>query len=313
MSVAYLVLSHSRPAQVSRLVRTLKASSPGCVVVVDHSRQGEPIDVEGLSALPGVHVTRSDGGYGDWSHLRRWYGCADLLSEQGIDYGWLVTLSGQDYPLLPLSEFERDLADSGVDGFLEHFPVLARDKSPWSVRTAVSRYWFHHKRLAQLTRRQQEVLWGLQAVNFVQPLIRVHVSFGLTFGWRVRTPYTEDLVCYGGLAWTTLNRDCVEYLREFRTARPDVVEHYRRVLAPDESFLHTALVNAHRFRLRNETRRYVDFRRSRFNHPKTLGREDLPEAFASGAPFGRKFDLERDPDVFEELDRRVLATGCGDA
>lgn len=307
MIVAYAVHTHARPAQVSRLVRTLKIGSPESVVVVNHSRAGEPLNVDGLTSHPGVYVMMANGGYGDWSHVQRWLDCAEFLADRGIAYDWLTTLSGQDYPLMPLEESEAELAASGADGFIEHFPVLSREQSHWSVRMARSRYWFHHRRLRQLTPRQQEMLHGLQVLNFVQPLVRVHVSVGLSVGWRARTPYSRDFACYGGAAWTTLSRDCVEYIREFCRERPDIVHHYRRVVGAEESLQQTVLANAGRFRLIDDGKRYFDFRGSRFNRSRTLGLDDLPDAFTSGAHFGRKFDMESDPGILDTLDRRVLS------
>lgn len=306
MTVAYLIHTHAKSDQVLRLVRTIKASSPGSLVVVDHAQPGEPLDVQALTALPGVHYRVGDAGYGDWSFLQRWLDSVAYLADNSLHYDWLVTLSGQDYPLVPLPRAEAELADSGADAFIEHFPVLSPQESHWPVHRGRSRYWFKHRRLARLSARQQRRLHWLQAVNFVQPLVRIHVSFGLSFGRRVRTPFTEELQCYGGSAWTTLTRACVDYVVEFCRRRPDVERHYRGVIAPDESFLHTVLVNANRFLLVDDSKRYFDFRGSEFNHPKVLGVADLPAALSSGAHFGRKFDMDRDSTVLDELDRIVL-------
>ncbi len=309
MTTAYTVQSHAQPAQVARLVRTLKASSPKAVIVVSHSRTGTPLDVEALESFPDVYVLPAQGGYGDWTHVQRWLDVADFLSDRGISYDWLTLLSGQDYPAKPLEEAEAELESSDADAFIEHFPVLSPTESHWPVRLGRSRYFFHHRRLRDLDPRRQEQLRPLQALNFVQPLARIHVSFGLSVGWRARTPYSPEFSCYGGSVWNSMNRDCVEYVRQFCRDRPDVVRHYEQVLAPDESFFHTVLVNARRFRLVNDPKRYFDFSETRFNHPKSLTMADLPAIIASGAHFVRKVDLERNPDIFEALDELVLGGG----
>ncbi len=305
MTTAYTVQTHARPAQVARLVRTIKASSPTSIVVVSHSRSGVPLDVDALESLPDVYVLPGQGGYGDWTHIQRWLDAADFLASRGIRYDWLTVLSGQDYPSKPLEEAETELQDSGADAFIEHFPVLTRE-SHWPIRVGRSRYFFHHRRLCDLDERRQQQLRPLQAINFVQPLVRIHVSFGLTVGWRARTPYSPHLVCYGGSLWSSMSRDCVEYVRQFCRERPDVVRHYKQVLVPDESFFHTVLVNAGKFHLVNDPKRYFDFSVTEFNHPKMLTIADLPAIVESGAHFARKLVIEHDPELFDALDERVI-------
>ena len=305
MPVVYALQTHARPAQITRLVTTIRAASPKSVILVNHDVRGEPLDVETLRRLPGVHVQPARGGYGDWSFLARWLDSAAYLASQSIDYDWLCTISGQDYPVTPLKSAEAEITGGAADGYIEHFPVLSEQDSHWPVSRAVSRYWYHHRRLLPLSPRGQALLRPVQVVNRLQPLFRVHVSFGLTLGWRARTPFREDFPCYGGSAWSSLRRECVEHVREFVARRPEVVAHYRQTLAPDESFLQTVLVNSGRFRLVDDSKRYFDFRGSTFNHPRVLGEADLPAAVASGAHFARKFDLQRDPAVFDALDRVV--------
>jgi hypothetical protein len=75
--------------------------------------------------------------------------------------------------------------------------------------------------------------------------------------------------------------------------------------APDEVFLQTVLVNSGKFRLRPEGTHYIDFSKSRNNHPKVLGVADITAMFASGAYWARKFNLGTDSEVFDLLDRYV--------
>jgi hypothetical protein len=136
----------------------------------------------------------------------------------------------------------------------------------------------------------------------VQPLVRVHVSYGLTVGIRRRSPFGPDFTLYGGSAYHSLSWPCVAYLREFCAAHPEILRYYARTLSPVESVVQTILVNSGRFRLADDCRRYFDFRGSTFNHPRFLGVGDLPRALASGADFARKID---DPAVLDALDALV--------
>jgi hypothetical protein len=300
--VGYLVQSHRDPEQVARLVRTLKAGSPGAVVHVSHDVTSSSLDVAALTALPGVLVRPAEGGYGDFSHVRRYLDAVGELVAGGLAVDWVVNLTGHDYPLRPLADVEADLVAGGADGYLEFFPALDPDGGTWPVRRARSRYLFRHRRLAALSPAAQRRLRPLQAINRLQPFVRVHVAYGLTVGVRRRSPFGPGFELYGGSAYSSLSWNCVAYLREFCAARPDIVRHYEHALSPEESMFQTILVNSGRFTLTGDCRRYFDFRGSTLNHPRVLGLDDLPDALASGADFARKIE---DTAMLDALDAHL--------
>jgi hypothetical protein len=187
---------------------------------------------------------------------------------------------------------------------MEHWDAFG-PHSHWPARRVRSRYYFHHRRLMPLTARQKRLLRPLQAVNRIQPLVRVHVSYGLAVGHRVRTPFGPDLRLHGGSAFATLSWPVVAYLREYFDRRPDVVAYFRRCLSPVEAVFQTIVCSSGQFNLVDDCKRYFDFRGSEFNHPKSLTADDLPLALASGAHFARKFDYERNPELLDVLDTHI--------
>ncbi|HEU5110206.1 MAG TPA: hypothetical protein VFT95_16825 [Micromonosporaceae bacterium] len=262
------------------------------------------MDVAEIEALGNVKVQFHEGGYGDFSHVDRYMAAVDWLTSEGVQVDWLVNITGQDYPLRPLSQTEDELVESGADGFMEYWDAFG-PQSHWPRRRVRSRYYFHHRRLMPLTAKQKRVLRPLQAVNRIQPLVRVHVSYGLAVGRRVRTPFGPDLRLHGGSAFASLSWPVVAYLREYFERRPDVVEYFRHCLSPVEAVFQTIVCSSGQFNLVPDCKRYFDFRGSEFNHPKSLTADDLPRAIASGAHFARKFDYERTPELYDILDARL--------
>src|SRR4051794_24450699 len=100
--------------------------SPDSLIHVSHDRAGTPVDVAELRAMTNVEMQLHQGGYGDYSHVDRYLAAVDWIRAEGLHVDWLVNLTGQDYPLQPLAACEAELADSGVDGFMEHWPALGR-------------------------------------------------------------------------------------------------------------------------------------------------------------------------------------------
>jgi hypothetical protein len=317
----YYMQTHRAPAQVTRLVELIKEGSPDSVVLISHDRARPPLDTRRLQALPGVHVFSEPGGYGDFSHLDRYFAAIDWLDDHGIEYDWLENISGQDYPLRPIADIERDLADGDVDGYLFYTPVFPEqtppdadqgtapgfrlaapwDAAPWD---AAMRYRYRHWWIGQPTVAKQRWLRPLGVINLLQPWVRVSLAFS-TVGLRRRdTVFSDDFICYGGWFFCTLSATAARYVRDFARDHPDVVAFFRTVQAPEEVVIQTVLVNSGKFRF-EPAQRYIDMRGSRNNHPKTLGIADLDRALASGANWGRKFDGALDAEVLDALDRRV--------
>jgi hypothetical protein len=285
-------------------------------VLISHDAAGPPLDVPALEAMPGVHVFTESGGYGDFSHLDRYFAAIDWLAEHGIDYDWLENITGQDYPLLPIPEFEEILANSPVDGYLLYAPVFP-DRTPdadpgasdyftlCDPADAAVRYLYRHWRLGRPTPAKQRWLRPLMAINLVQPWIRLSLAFSTIGVRRRKTPFTADFPCYGGWFFCTLSAPCVRYVRDFARQRPDVVDFFRTTLAPEEAFLQTVLVNSGKFRFHPDAMRYIDLTNSRNNHSNVLGVADLDAMLASGAHWARKFDPRRDGAVLDMLDGHI--------
>jgi len=316
--VCYYMQTHTRPAQIGRLVQVIKEScSSDSVIVIHHDASGSPLDVPGLESLPGVYVIQGPGGYGDFSHLDRYFAAVDWLDAHGVEFDWLQNMTGQDYPLKAISEIEDNLTHSDVDGYLQYTPIFPermppgadwgagpefRLDTPWNTSM---RFEYRHRWVGRPTAAKQRWLRPVMALNLVQPWVRVSLAFSTIAVRRRNTIFTDDFICYGGSFFCVLSAPCVRYARDFARDNPDIVTFFRTIPAPDEVFLQTVLVNSKKFRLVTDGKHYVDFTNSRNNHPKVLGVEDLPAMFVSGAHWARKFDASRDSEVLDILDRRI--------
>ena len=237
------------------------------------------------------------------SLLEPYFRGVERLRALEVDYDWLVYLSAQDYPTQPLARSEAFLATAGYDGFVRYWPALAPDTPSWRPRQGDRRYRY---RYFDPPRWSWPFLRLLRVFNGVQSLVHVHLTYGLRLGLRRRrTPLDRGWTLYAGWQWTTLRRECAEYLLEAVERERELIEYYRRTILPGESLFQTLLVNAGRFRLCNDNLRYVDHQGSRDGRPRLLGVADLPLLTAGGYHFARKFDLAHDARVLDLLDERL--------
>jgi hypothetical protein len=303
--VAYLIQSHREPAQLLRLVATLKRGSPRCWALVAHDTTGAALDPALLAPWPGVFFLPVPGPCerGRLSLLDPWFAGVARLRELGVDYDWLVYLSAQDYPVRPLAESEAFLAASECDGYLRFWRALAPD-TPWGrPRQGDRRY---HYRYFDLPRWATFAARLVKSANGVQSLVHANLVYGPRVGVRRRRlPLPDGWTLYGGWQWTTLRRACAEHVLEAVGRQSALVEYFRATICPDEALVQTLLVNSGHFRLTDDNLRYVDSRGTRDGRPRLLGEADLAVIAGGAYHFARKFDLARDPQLFELLDRRL--------
>jgi hypothetical protein len=312
MRVVYFLQTYKNLPHIQRLVGRIKEERPDACVVISQNASVLRIDPALFAGLSDVHVTHVEQVQrASFSLVQPYLDLVDWLLRRGATFDWVVNLSGQCYPARSLFALEEKLACDDADGYCSYFDAFVPSpENPWPLREARHRYLYHYqvlwndlaawpRRLLSLPRR---------VVNNLQPFVRLDTSYGLRLGRRASPViFGEAFRCYGGSYFMALSRRCVEYLARFLREHADVVDYFRRVLMPDETFLHTALANNPELRLRNENLFYINWRGGRLGSPRVLGAEDYPAIVASGAYFARKFDGTHDDQILDLLDQRARA------
>lgn len=322
--VLYLVLAHGNPEQLLRLVKALRTGSSRSPILIHHDfhHSGYPFDPEVFERFENTRVLRDPVAveWGGFSLVQAILHGMDRALAGDVKFDWLVLLSGQDYPIQPIDRIEGFLQDTDRDGFLEYFPADNPPEVPsefglrWLKTTGIQRYYYQYRPLPPATPKLvKSLLFHLDRLTQWQPFIRFSIARSEVFyGTRsLRFPFDKTFRCYAGSSWFTLSRDCVLYLVEFARKNPALVEYYRRTLHPDESFFQTALINARKFNLVNDNRRFIQWHPSRTAHPSILQIADLDRLLASGKHFARKFDREVDGQILDALDREIAGKYSG--
>lgn len=120
---------------------------------------------------------------------------------------------------------------------------------------------------------------------------------------RFFAPFSSEFPCFVGDHSFCANRKAANYLLKFHSENSNLESYYRRfTIFPPESYYHTIFCNAPNIRVENNNWRYIDWSISGDPHPKTLQLNDLPKIKASSAHFARKFDIDTDSKILDELD-----------
>jgi core-2/I-Branching enzyme len=271
MGLDFIVLAHTNPAQVKRLLGRIRPLASAIYLHVDAPEPKRFVDdkVELLRSRPaprlgfGIVAATIDG-------LRRFV-------ENPTGSTHVVLLSGADYPIKPDASIQRFFAERPTQSFIGWKP-LPRDG-------------WHHEGLSRINRYH---LW-IRGRRVVIPPLR----FAPYRTWR---RFPRGLVPFGGSQWWAMSRECAEYVVAYHDRNPQVSRFYRTTLAPDEMFFHTIVLNSPHSEAVQRPLHYIDWRRG---GPHVLTVEDLPRLRESPMLFARKFDTTVDRAVLDRLDEYV--------
>jgi hypothetical protein len=277
--VVVAILSHRDPVLLRRLTQRVVEGS-NAIALVHHDPRGEP---HGLTESDRVRLVPNAQPC-DWGRMnlaRAMLRCAETAHTFVPELGWLLLVSGQDYPCLPMTTIEQRLQDCDADAMLRHFQVSAsesNDTHPWQA----------------VCRRRY-----LRRIRI--PGSRRSVPFPR------RHPFRDGTRLFVGDMWVNLGAAALQHVLAQRRALPQVESYLGRCAVPDEALLPTLLLNdAAHLQIRNEHHRYIKWTPGQ-PHPAMLSVDDVADILDTDAYFARKVDSCRTPQVLDLLDEAASA------
>jgi hypothetical protein len=295
----YVVMCHTDPVAVERLVGRIKTLSPSAHVIVRHDIPGllDPARIEALGGRE--FVSDVDITWGDWSGA---VAAVELIehARTTTDASHFVIVSGQDYPVRNLVEWERQVVACGADALVDVYPRRPEDwKYRWyAVRPPAVRPTVLRRGLKFLWRRIGRAFMpivifygGRRDPRWMLGLRRLSLLAG-----KPPVPVTK------GSAWMTLSRAAVDRVVDRHRHDHAAREFFRRVRIPDESYLHSLLDADETLRLIDCPTSYARFRYDEWS-PVWLDTQELLRVAATPCAFARKVAEDVDPAVLVEADR----------
>jgi hypothetical protein len=286
--VGFVLLTHSRPDQIERLVTRLDRSFDRPLIVChhDHDRQALPVS----EALRNVVFVRPHVAtrWGTFSVVDALLAALRAFHAHPSAPEWMVFLSGSDYPIKPAGRIVDELVGGAYDAYVGHDLIDPR-------RFGIAWHELCWRRYCGLRIRVPTRAASGRLTTRPVTLYSRHTLL-------LDMPYSRRFPCHAGEFWFSANRKAVEHLlvRGFRQRALEA--RLRSRPNPDETYASTLLANARDLRLNADCKRYVDWSANTGRHPKTLTIDDLPSMLASPAHFARKFDPDTGVTVLDELD-----------
>lgn len=286
MRLAVVILAHSRPEQLERLVSRVRPMADAVAIHISTAAEDVYRDAQGRLAHDdrvAFVEERYRCRWGQQSIVEATLAGLRQVRTMGR-FDRIVLLSGQDYPVRPVQEIRAFFEAHPDEQFMELFRLdqpnwFETQGGPYGAMRRIRNWHFFYRS-------------------------RIHVDFPLPR----RLP--AGLAPHGGSQWWALTGDCVDHVLDMVAAHPELHRYFRHTFIPDETFFQT-IVGSSPFGGSNygSPLRYVDWTNPNPTPPRTLTIEDFDKVVASDALFARKMDPVRSAELLDRIDCELLLPG----
>jgi hypothetical protein len=260
---------------------------------IDRRKDIEPFraTLNGFDESKVTWLSRRDTHWGSMACVQVLLNAFEQIKQAG-NYDYVVHLSGQDFPLLDMHTWRKQLSLKPSTSYFFHFDIKdTRWKDGGSDRLSTMHFFLFGKRI-KINARTRNPIWKLfyhcWKKLLAQRVDQRHAYFGSEF-------------------YFIFHRDAVERIlknvRRFRS----LSWRMSFVLIPEELFLSTLLMadrGASPLSIENKTMRTIEWD-MHSSSPKTLGWEDLEALEVDKNWFARKFDFEGDSAFHRSLQETI--------
>jgi len=285
MKLAYLITAHKNPVQLARLVRSLNYQNVEFYIHIDQKVDLEPF-INELNKLVTENIylikKRTNVIWAGFSQVESILNSIDEILKRGADFDYLITLTGQDYPIKNNKLIHDFFEMARGKQLIEQFPDIE-----WRIGRTMS-YSFRYIKSRLLI----AVLSCLKAKNLMNRFFpKQNVDLGRL---------------YFGPAFFRITRECAQFILDYTKNHSKYVNLFKYAEYADECFFHTIIFNSpFAGNIVNNSLSYMRWVPGKA-HTDVLTIHDYSTLEASDRFFARKFDAEVDEDILNMIDRELL-------
>ena len=277
MKIAHLILCHSNPSQLERLVKRLLHNDAWIYIHLDNKAAIAPF--LHLQELPNVIFVkkRVNVYWGGYSIIQATLNGFTEILASGLTFDYINLLSGQDYPIKSTATIHQFLANNPGKAFMHTLSV----EHEW--QEAIPRIAKYH--LANVNFPGKYRVERL--INAVMPKRKLPLA----------------LIPVGRSQWFTVTPTHIAYIVDYLSSNKQVVDFFKLSWAPDEMIFQTVLYNSiYKNDIINDNLRYIDWSAGGAS-PKVLTMADAAALKNSDKLFARKFNPDVDSAILDYLDK----------
>ena len=310
--IAYHILCHGNFDQVALQIAALYDPADTFLIDVDDGQAPDTRPVDRWLKKKNVHLVRdSNIGWGGGGTLRKTIRGAFALLDLDARWDYYIVLSGQDLPLKPRAAIRARLR-SGLEhgrSFMRSArceildPAEMPTLNPNGERCTLWGDRGHTKIYAcpdTINPQSHMAARWLVDITEVGQKSEVYIDTADTLLLERRRSFFERHPFHIGANWFNLHRSLIEHMRSDPFAY-ELYDILRTTFIPDESYFQTYVMNSpFHDRVVNDHTRLI-LRPGVKAGVKVFDMGDLDRIRAGDELFGRKFDMRKDRQIFDEV------------
>jgi len=317
MEINYIILAHTNPDQVKRLITVLDSPSCRFYLHIDLNSDILPFK-QALQTFPNVFfLTDNQRRRGAWGHISIVEGTINALRQIIADNrtGYCVLLSGQDYPLKSNEYITSYFTKHAGTNFISAYPMPRKE---WHTHGGMGRLnvykidrSYKRSEYAILHSFWNKEFYRIKTLRDIKGLFWAG-KFRFLFKLFKKRKFPAYLKPYGGDQWWALPMSTVKAVLAFLDEHPDYLKYHQDSLMPDEIFFQSIIMSLAQTNLNAwqlaPSLTYVNWERENVPLPVTFKASDYPELEKQPDTklFARKFDATRDATILNLLDQQLI-------
>ncbi|WP_027467652.1 beta-1,6-N-acetylglucosaminyltransferase [Deefgea rivuli] len=266
--IAYFILAHAHPEQLTRLVTQLNCPSVHFYIHIDANTPDAvftAIQAQVQTSRNNItFIERQPCRWGGFSLVDASLRLIQRAMQDGFDFG--VLLSGQDYPIHSNEYINNFLSSTDSLGFID-----IKSASDFDVAYRYRAWHF-------------EVLNGKTSGKILQKIQR----FTRLIGLQRQLPAPLQQI-HAGSQWWILSQTACQAVLDLCEQEPQLIDFFKHTLVPDEMFFQTLLMHtALAPQLTNNAMRYLEWEEGAWS-PRTFKPEEISQLAEKPDLFARKF------------------------
>ena len=305
MRIAFLILAHKNPDQLKRLVSVLLNVNSKVFIHID-SKSDVNAFHKAMQELNNQNIVFVKSRNTKWSTISVTEARIDLLKESISISDWvpdyIVMLSGQTYPIKPLTELFAFLEKNEGVSFIEHFSLPCKILGENSGMDRINCYSYSiGNRLITYFPRGFKTTFNIRGkiINIIMSVFHV---------FKPKRKFPSYIKPFYGIDWWVITKDAVEYILDFINAHPDYHKYNRHTKQTCEIYFPSILAGADfKGKLVNNSLHFMLWESQGSGHTANLTENNFNQIIKSDAFFARKFDICENKDVLDRIDAEILS------
>ncbi|MBW4591994.1 MAG: beta-1,6-N-acetylglucosaminyltransferase [Brasilonema angustatum HA4187-MV1] len=302
MRIAYIILAHKYPEQLVRLISKLNTDDVSFFIHID-KKTDKKIYHQVLTQLkdfPNVSfIKRYNSEWGSFDIVRASLEGIKSIVETGTYFDYVIHLSGQDYLIKSNEQIKKFFQENKGREWIEYFPLPCSKWEDEDGGLARVENWY-------IPWWKEEYFLIPKKRDFESPINSLLNSLLiLLLPKRPKLPEGFDL--YGGSQFWCLTGESIKWINDFIKQNPKFVNRFNYTYCTDELFYQTLLLNSpFQGKIINASLTYLEWPINAW-HPKIFSKNDFEKIRESEKLFARKFDMTKDPDILDMIDKMILS------